>query len=284
MLVLMKLAHLSDLHLGHHTSHTKLESLVEDLLSQAPDILVNTGDITDRGTVAQFRRARDFVNSLGLPFLSVPGNREVAITAVWEWLIPRLAMRRYHGFFGQIDKVVHCVEGSGVLLLGLNSVHPFPSWPGSISRESRHWLKDQAARHPEHVKILFLHHPVLPVIRSSSFWAHSLSDAGEVLNISTQTGINLILQGHKHRSAVMEITFPQRNASVVVSACGAPLMSRWDPTYHMVEVSKDMIRIRPRTFLHDRFVETGVHDFTLNGRPVGGLNRQPGLFPPHLTA
>lgn len=264
MLGAMKLAHLSDLHFGRHTSRTKLESLANDIVSQSPDILVNTGDITDRGTTFQFRWARDFIVSLGIPFVSVPGNREVAFTAVWEWMIPRLAMRRYQSFFGAVDRVAHYVEGSEVLLLGLNSVHSFPSWPGSIARASRYWLRDQASRHPDHVKILFLHHPVLPVIRASCFWAHNLSDAAEVLNIATQTGIGLILQGHKHRSAVMEIKFPERRASVVVSACGAPLMSRWDPTYHMVEVADSVIRIRPRTFASTGFVETGLHEFELS--------------------
>jgi 3',5'-cyclic AMP phosphodiesterase CpdA len=268
MLGAMKLAHLSDLHFGRNTSSTKLESLAKDLVSQAPDILVNTGDITDRGTTVQFRRARDFVDSLGIPLVSVPGNREVAFSAFWEWMIPRLAMRRYRSFFGSTDQVAHYVEGSNVLLLGLNSVHSFPSWPGSIARPSRYWLRDQASSHPDHVKILFLHHPVLPVIRASCFWAHNLSDAAEVLNIATQTGIGLILQGHKHRSAVMEIKYPERSASVVVSACGAPLMSRWDPTYHMVEVSKDRIRIRPRTFASSGFVETGFHEFELNSHPT----------------
>jgi hypothetical protein len=176
------------------------------------------------------------------------------------------------------------MEDSAVLLLGLNSVHSFPSWPGSISRASRYWLKEQATRYPDHVKILFLHHPVLPVIRASCFWAHNLSDAAEVLNIATQTGIGLILQGHKHRSAVMEITFPERNASVVVSACGAPLMSRWDPTYHMVEVLNQVIRIRPRTFSANGFVETGLHEFPINSRPSSQPQRQSESSLPHPTA
>jgi hypothetical protein len=148
-------------------------------------------------------------------------------------------------------------------------VHAFPSWPGSISRETRYWLRDQAARFPNYVKVLFLHHPVLPVIRSSSFWAHTLSEAGELLNICTQTGIHLILQGHKHRSSVMEIKFPERNAKIVVSSCGAPLMSRWDPVYHMIDISLSSILICPRGFSEGAFTETGLYDFPLDGMPPG---------------
>ena len=253
-------------------SREKLDALVTDLISQAPDLIVITGDITDRGTISQFRWAQDFLKSLGLSFIIVPGNREVGVLAVWEWLMPWLAMRRYRRFFGQPDRIIHVCEESRVLFLGLNSVHAFPSWPGSISRDSRYWLKDQAPRFADYVKVLFLHHPVLPVIRSSSFWAHTLSEAGEVLNICTQTGIHLILQGHKHRSSVMEIKFPERDAGVVVSSCGAPLMSRWDAVYHMIDISSRSISIRKRAFSHGVFLETGSYEFALDGMSPGRPN------------
>jgi hypothetical protein len=111
---------------------------------------------------------------------------------------------------------------------------------------------------------LFLHHPVLPVVGSSSFWAHTLTDAGEILNICTQTGISLILQGHKHRSAVMEISFPERGAKVVVSSCGAPLMPYWDSVYHMIDIMPDSIVIQPREFLDGAFVGKPSHRFLIN--------------------
>jgi len=187
---------------------------------------------------------------------------------VWEWAMPWLAMRRYSSFFGEIDRVIHVFEEVRILFFGLNSVHAFPSWPGSVSRETRRWLRDQASLFPDYVKVLFLHHPVLPVIRSSSFWAHALSDAGELLNICTQTGIHLILQGHKHRSSVMEINFPERDARVVVSSCGAPLMSEWDPVYHMIDINPSYILIRPRGFSEGVFAERGSYEFSLDGVPL----------------
>jgi 3',5'-cyclic AMP phosphodiesterase CpdA len=103
----MRTAHLSDLHFGRRISRDKLEALGEDLVSQSPDLLIVTGDLTDSGTIAQFRWVRDFLRSLGIPFISVPGNREVGVFAVWEWLMPWLAMRRYSSFFGEIDRVAH---------------------------------------------------------------------------------------------------------------------------------------------------------------------------------
>ena len=261
----MKAAHLSDLHFGRHVAREKLDSLRNDLVSQDLELLVITGDITDRGRLSQFRWAQAFLNSLEIPFIMVPGNREVGISAVWEWIFPRFAMTRYSHFFGASDRVVYCSESNKMVFIGLNSVHSFPSWPGMVSRETRYWLKEQASRFNDYLKVLFLHHPVLPVIRGSSFWAHSLSDAGEILNICTQTGIKLILQGHKHRSAVMEVNFPQRQAKVVVSSCGAPLMSRWDSVYHIMDLSPASIVIHPREFVGSGFVAKESYEFFPNG-------------------
>ncbi len=259
----MRLAHLSDLHFGRPASPERVLSLKEDLLANQPQLLVITGDITDRGRISQFRRAHDFLDKVDVPFITVPGNREVSISAFWEWIFPRLAMHRFRIFFGQSDRILWQSEGLKLACLGLNSVHPFPSWPGRIARETRYWLKEQSTNLLDYRKILFLHHPVMPVIRGSSFWAHTLSDAGQLLNICTETGICLILQGHKHRSSIMEVNIPARNAKVVISAAGAPLASRWDPSYHLIDILPNELVITVCEFIEKKFVQTGSYGFPL---------------------
>ncbi len=247
--------------MGRTISAEKLESLREDLISQAPHLLIVSGDITDRGSTSQFRRAKAFLESVGAPFITVPGNREVSFGAVWEWLFPPLSMRRYSSYFGAKDRVLFVSDEHKVVLFGLNSVHALPSWPGSIPRATRYWFREKSAGFQGYFKALFLHHPVLPVIRSSSFWAHTLSDAGEMLNICSQNRVRLIMQGHKHRSAVMEVHIPERNARVVVSSCGAPLMPFWDSIYHIVEIRSQTVVVRPREFLGGTYVQTGCYEF-----------------------
>jgi 3',5'-cyclic AMP phosphodiesterase CpdA len=260
----MRLAHLSDLHFGGSVSKTKADALALDLAEEAPDLIVSTGDITDQGTLRQFRRAFAFFQDVGRPLLSVPGNREIGVMAFWEWLIPPLAMGRYASFFGQADRVFYEGGDPNVAFFGVNSVHPFPSWLGSVRRETRYWLRSKAAQHPDSIKVLFLHHPVLPVLRSSSFWAHGLSDAGELLHVCSQTGFRLILQGHKHRSAVMELSLPQYDCRLVVSACGAPLLDKWDSVYHLIDIDAFRIVVSPRQFTSGRFQHAGSYEFALS--------------------
>ena len=264
----MKLAHLSDLHVGRRASHAKMEALSADIKLQAPKLLIVSGDITDQGYKRQFRRALNFLQSLEIPFISVPGNREVCPAAFWEWMFPWCAMRRYSRFFGDKDRVLYLSHQHKIVFFGLNSVHPFPSWPGAVTRKSRYWLKEQASGFDGYFKGLFLHHPVLPVIGSSSFWAHSFTDAGEILNICTQNNISLILQGHKHRSAVMELSVPSRTAKVIVSSCGAPLMPYWDSTYHIVDISHSSIVVQPREYRDGSFCGDEPFEFSRNGPPA----------------
>lgn len=264
----MRLAHLSDLHFGSRISEDKLRALISDVREQTPDLAILSGDITDRGTMRQFRQAEEFVRALALPHVAVPGNREICPFAPWEYLIPSLAMNRYRSFFGDHDRILYVAEDRGIAIIGLNSVHPFPSWPGRISRPTRYWLKEQAERLKGLFKALFLHHPVIPVVRSSSYWAHNLSDAAEVLNICTQLDISLIMQGHKHRSSAAEVRIPERKARVVVSACGAPLMPYWDSSYQLIDIRGRFITIQTREYEDGRFIGKTAHEFPpLNGMP-----------------
>lgn len=264
----MNVAHLSDLHFGRHVSDARVSALAEDLRSRDLDLIVVSGDVTDRGSRGQFHMAREFLRSVGTPYITVPGNREVSAAAVWEWLIPPLAMTRYRRFFGASDRIVLVAHEHKAVFLGVNTVHKLPSWPGKLSRRTRYWLKETAVGFPGYFKALILHHPVLPVIRGSSVWAHVLSDAGEILNICTHTGISLILQGHKHRSGIMEVHVPERNASVVVSCGGAPLAREWDPAYHRLCLSDGMLTVESREFGDGRFAANGCHSFPVNGGRV----------------
>lgn len=249
----MKIAHLSDLHFGKSISPHKLLALTSDLVEQKPEVVVVTGDITDSGNVKQFVQAKDFLSSIGCLFLSVPGNREVSLFAPWELIVPSLAMRRFRRFFGQSDKVFHKFEQDRTVLLGLNSVSQFPSWPGSISRESRYWFRENAEHFLTYFKVLFLHHPLLPVLRASSFWAHQLSDASAILTICAQFKVQLVLQGHKHRSSVVELRIPETHASLIVSSAGSPLLDSWDSAYHLIEINLDTIEIQIREFVEGKF-------------------------------
>lgn len=238
-----------------------LASLRDDLRAVGPDVIVVSGDITDRGRKYQYRQAIDFLKSVGGDIVVVPGNREICGSTFWEWMIPSLSMTRYRSFMGSSDRIVFRSDEDRVLIVGLNSVHFFPSWPGSVSRETRYWFRSLVSGCDGYFKAVALHHPVAPVIHGSSFWAHQLSDAAAILKICFEHGVRLILQGHKHRSSFLEIREPQSESRVVISSCGAPLAKEGDRIYHILENDGGLIRATTREWVDGRFVQRDDYSF-----------------------
>src|SRR5690606_17651604 len=91
----VRIAHLSDLHFGRHDPAV-VDSLAADLDSQAPDLVVVSGDFTQMGTRAEFTQARAFLDTLAAPVLAVPGNHDVPqINMIRRILDPYGLFRRF---------------------------------------------------------------------------------------------------------------------------------------------------------------------------------------------
>ena len=259
----MKIAHISDLHLCRSTSRLAQDAMAADIGMMKPDVIAVSGDITDRGRNYQYRLALDFLKSLGTDLIVVPGNREICASTFWEWMVPRLSMRRYRHFMGASDRIVYRSEAHKTLIIGLNSVHFFPSWPGTVERECRYWFQRLVSESDGYLKVIVLHHPVTPVIRGSSFWAHQLSDAAAILRICFEHGVRIVLQGHKHRSTFLELREPESGNNVIISSCGAPLIEGGDRVYHVIESKDGMIRAELREYKDSGFVRKACYEFVL---------------------
>jgi|SRR5665213_1212496 len=72
----MRIAHLSDLHFGHHDPELA-KNLAADVEAQRPSLVVISGDFTQRGTRQEFEQAQGFLQSLVSPVFAVPGNHDV---------------------------------------------------------------------------------------------------------------------------------------------------------------------------------------------------------------
>ena len=72
------LLQISDPHFGTEQPQV-VEALVTLARLQQPDLLVLSGDITQRAQPAQFQAARAFMDRLGAPFLAIPGNHDIPL-------------------------------------------------------------------------------------------------------------------------------------------------------------------------------------------------------------
>ena len=93
-----RIAHLSDVHFGAHDP--AVVAGAEAWLADArPDLVVISGDFTQRARVEEYRAAAAFldrIESLGLPTLGVPGNHDVPLyDVVRRFTRPLHRYRRY---------------------------------------------------------------------------------------------------------------------------------------------------------------------------------------------
>src|SRR5215208_2322300 len=126
-----RIIHLSDLHFGAHDP--KLVDAVEGQVNaDKPDLVVVSGDFTQRARTEQFKEACEFLDRLreaGHDVLGVPGNHDVPLYDVLRRFLSPLA--RYRRFID--DSLCPFVELPGVAVLGINTARSLTVQDGRIN-------------------------------------------------------------------------------------------------------------------------------------------------------
>lgn len=188
------IAHISDLHFGRH-DETVAELLLADLSRARPDVVVITGDLTQRARHRQFAAARAFLERLPRPVIVIPGNHDVPLYDVVERFVGRLA--RYRRYI--CDELQPFFADDEIALLGLNTVRSAAFSNGRISYRQAAAIKSVFAEVPANrLRILAIHHPLaVPVA------ARDLAPVGRAAmarKAMTEAGVRLVLSGHYHRA------------------------------------------------------------------------------------
>src|SRR5437870_5323693 len=154
-----RLLHLSDLHFGAHD-----EDLVEAVERKAdqlkPDLVVISGDFTQRARTEQFKEACEFLERLretGHEVLGVPGNHDVPLYDVLRRFLSPLA--RYRRFID--ETLCPFVELPGVAVLGVNTARSLTFKDGRINQDQVAFIRETFARTPsEATRVIVTHHPL----------------------------------------------------------------------------------------------------------------------------
>jgi len=187
------LLQVSDPHFGTERppAVAALEALVRE---QRPDVLLLSGDITQRATRAQFAAARAFVERLQVPVvLAVPGNHDIPL-----FNLPARLLWPYAGFvraFG--PELEPSFENDELLVLALNTTRPWRHVDGELSAAQVERVARRVAQaSPAQVRLVVVHQPVA-VTRPQD--AHNLLHGREAAQRRWQeAGVDAVLGGHIH--------------------------------------------------------------------------------------
>lgn len=214
---------LSDTHFGTEQPGV-VEALLQLAREQVPDLLVLSGDVTQRARRGQFRAALDFLRRIAVPsLLVVPGNHDIPLFNLWARLVS--PYRNHQLAFG--TDLEPEFESRELLVLGVNTTRPYRHTQGTVSLEQiarvRHRLMN--AR-PEQLRIVVTHQPVR-VTRDSDLKNLLRGHEGAVHTWS-QAGADLILSGHIHLPSVrpLQEVFPSLARPVWSVLAGTALSSR----------------------------------------------------------
>ena len=191
------LVHLSDLHFGR-IAPAVLQPLRRCLEEIAPDLVVVSGDLTQRARASQFRAARAYLDTLPQPQLVVPGNHDVPLYNVAaRFLAPLRNYRRI--VTGDLEPAFVDEE---VAVVGVNTARSFTFKGGRINEEQVAAVKARLCALPETVtKVLVTHHP-FDVPEHQDEDGHLVGRARMAMQQLASCGADLLLAGHLHEAHV----------------------------------------------------------------------------------
>ena len=226
------IVHLSDIHFGTHLPEL-VESLVVDIGDRHPDLVVVSGDLTQRARRGQFAQARAFLDRLPGHVLTVMGNHDVPLLDLPRRVVSPTG--RYRSYVTPtLDPVINL---PGLVALGLNSM---PAWrwkAAHVSHRQADLVRDTLGRSPSEAwRVLVTHHPVLPASLSAFRGRRRLVEACDHARVA------VLLSGHTHTASAGVVTLGVRRQALAVVS-GTTISSRTRRTtnaYNVVDLSGPM--------------------------------------------
>lgn len=194
------IAHLSDIHFGS-VDFDLLDPLRATLESVRPDLVVVSGDLTQRAKLEQFHAARAFLATLPKPQVVVPGNHDVPLYRVVERFVSPL--RNYKQVLG--DDVEPTFIDDEIAVVGVNTARSLVFKGGRINRAQMDRIRAIFCGLPDSVtKVVVSHHP-FNVPEGSDEARQIVGRAGKALAHLAGCGADLFLSGHLHEASVTRI-------------------------------------------------------------------------------
>lgn len=271
---MLTIVQISDIHFGPHYVPEVGEALVEAVHGLAPDILVNSGDFTQRAKREQFEDAWRFMARMpDVPTVVVPGNHDVPLYRVFERLFS--PYRYYHEFISPDNDTV--LRHPSATIVALDSTAPRRAITnGRLDADQLELCRRVFADAPEGAaRIVVCHHHLAPAPDYEG--GQILPHAQRILEALQGMGVELILGGHMHRAYIGNSldVHPggQRDRGIIIVQSGTSTSRRGRArekeknTFNLLRISDSIVRITHYMFFDDigAFAPMSRHTFPRPG-------------------
>lgn len=255
---MLTLLHVSDLHFGPPYVHRVGVALLEAAAALTPDVIVASGDFTQRAKEEQFAAARDFLDRLPpVPLVVVPGNHDIPLFRARERIFsPYKLYRKY--ICSELDSALRL---DGAVVVALNSTDPLRTVTnGRIEPAQLQFCADAfRAASDDAVRIVVAHHHFAPAPDYEG--GQVMPRAKRAIDRFTALEVELILGGHLHRAYIGNSldVYPgkDREHGIIIVQCGTTTSRRGrvreaeKNSFNLVRVGPEVIRITHYMFFDD---------------------------------
>jgi 3',5'-cyclic AMP phosphodiesterase CpdA len=267
---------ISDLHFGPPYLPEVGEAVLRIAPRLKPDVIVVSGDLTQRAKPEQFAAARDFLARLpDVPRVVVPGNHDVPLYRVVERFTDPLGQyRRY--FPEQTDRVW---RSDGAVVVALDSTSPYRTITnGRVHKDQLEFceraFRDAPARA---ARIVVAHHHFVPAPDYEI--DRAMPKAKRALGQFLDLGVDLILGGHLHRAYIgntLDVYAGRhRERGIIVVQCGTTTSRRGrgrereKNSLNLIKVGEEMLRVTHYMYFGEvgEFAPLSRHIFARHGWP-----------------
>ncbi|MFM2301376.1 MAG: hypothetical protein RLZZ84_1112 [Pseudomonadota bacterium] len=230
------LFHVSDLHFGYE-DRAALDWFMDSVTAECPDGVICTGDLTMRGSAAEFAAAQDWLARIPVPLTLEPGNHDVPY---YHHMLRRLT-RPYARYRALEAAVERPLELDGVAVVPLKTIARAQfrlNWSkgrvGAVDLDAA--LQGLAHNAARRVKLVAGHHPL---VEADTHSTASTRGGAAALAALARAGASAVLSGHVHDpfDKLVEID------GQVIRLIGAGTLSRRlrtsPPCFNRIEVSAD---------------------------------------------
>lgn len=191
--------HISDPHFGTEQAPV-VEALAQLAAKLQPELVVLSGDITQRARARQFAAAAAFVQRLGAPSLVIPGNHDIPLFNLWARITGPYA--GYQRAFGA--DLQPSFENERLLVLGVNTTRAWRHTNGEVSAaQVQHIAQRLRQARPGQLRVVVVHQPI-EVMRPADVPDRLIGHTAAQLAWA-EAGADVVLGGHIHLPYVLKL-------------------------------------------------------------------------------
>ena len=255
-------AHISDLHFGKDDPRI-VAGLVEALHRAAADVLVVSGDLTQRAKKRQFRAAMAFLGELPpIPRIIVPGNHDVSTTNLFERVVQPL--KRYNRIVTR--DMTPFYSDDTVAIAGVNTVRLMSTKDGRLNRSQVERVCGQFGTVPaELIRIVVTHHPM--DVPAGDLDHPTLTRAKMAMGHFARCGVDLFLSGHLHSGLTLASSarypLPGYSAVVVHAGTAVSTRTRGEPNaWNLIRLEAGAISVQQMVWNTKKFAAGRIEQYS----------------------